>query len=281
MIIPMFEHVIHKQYNQKPLTNNKLKYTDTHAHIYSKKYDDDRADVIRVAVENGVERIYMPNIDVESIDAMLEAELKYPRVCIPMMGLHPCDVKKDFEKQLYVMEEWIQKREFAGIGETGLDLYWDKTFFEQQKEALSIQITWAKKKKWPIILHCRESMDETIAIIKKEKTEDLKGIFHCFSGSLDQAKQIIELGFLLGIGGVSTYKNGGLDKVLPELGLDNVVLETDGPYLAPIPHRGKRNSPEYIPLIAQRVGDLTESALEKVSLITQQNSQRIFHHFKL
>lgn len=222
----------------------------------------------------------MPNIDVASIDAMLEAELRYPGVCIPMMGLHPCDVKKDFEKELYVMEDWIGKREFAGIGETGLDLYWDKTFFEQQKEALKIQIRWAKEKKWPIILHCRESMDETIAIIKEEKTEDLKGIFHCFSGSLEQAKEIIELGFLLGIGGVSTYKNGGLQKILPEIGLEHLVLETDGPYLAPVPHRGKRNSPEYIPIIAARVGDLTACTVDQVSQVTLENSNQIFHHFQ-
>lgn len=257
-----------------------MQYIDSHVHIYSKKYDDDRDDVIRRSVENGVGKLYMPNIDEESIDAMLEAELKYPDICIPMMGLHPCDVKKDFEKALYTMEAWIDKREFAGIGETGLDLYWDKTFFEQQKEALRIQIQWAKQKKWPIILHCRESMDETIEIIKEEKTADLRGIFHCFSGTLVQAKEIIDLGFLLGIGGVATYKNGGLDKILNELGLDHVVLETDGPYLAPVPHRGKRNSPEYIPIIAERVGDLTQSDLEKVSKATLENSIRIFHHFK-
>jgi TatD DNase family protein len=257
-----------------------VQYIDSHVHIYSKKYDDDREDVIRRSVENGVGKLYMPNIDEESIDAMLEAELKYPGICIPMMGLHPCDVKKDFEKVLYTMEAWIDKREFAGIGETGLDLYWDKTFFEQQKEALRIQIQWAKQKKWPIILHCRKSMDETIEIIKEEKTADLKGIFHCFSGTLDQAKEIINLGFLLGIGGVATYKNGGLDKILNELGLEHLVLETDGPYLAPVPHRGKRNSPEYIPIIAERVGDLTQSNLEKVSKATLENSIRIFHHFK-
>lgn len=257
-----------------------MKFTDTHAHIYSNKYDSDRDSVIRNSQELGVEKIYMPNIDVESIDAMLEAERRYPGICIPMMGLHPCDVNKDFEKQLYVMEEWIHKREFAGIGETGLDLYWDKTFFEQQKEALRIQVQWAKEKKWPLILHCRESMDETIAIIQEEKSDDLRGIFHCFSGSQKQAKEIMDLGFLLGIGGVSTYKNGGLDKVIPEIGIDNLVLETDGPYLAPVPHRGKRNSPEYIPLIAQRVADLADVPLEEVSRITQMNSQKIFHHFE-
>ncbi|RPA66445.1 TatD family deoxyribonuclease [Cyclobacteriaceae bacterium YHN15] len=257
-----------------------MEYIDSHVHIYSNKYDNDREDVLRRSIENGVGRLFMPNIDVESIDPMLEVELKFPGTCIPMMGLHPCDVKKDFEKQLYVVEEWISKREFAGIGETGLDMYWDKTFFEQQKEALRVQIQWAKQKKWPIILHCRDSMDETIQIIKEEKTEDLKGIFHCFSGTMDQAKEIIDLGFLLGIGGVVTYKNGGLDKILPNLGLDHIVLETDGPYLAPVPHRGKRNSPEYIPIIAQKIADLTHHSLQKVSEATQENSNRIFHHFK-
>ncbi|MCH7396787.1 TatD family hydrolase [Belliella sp. DSM 107340] len=254
-------------------------FSDTHAHIYSSKYDSDREDVIRETFDNGVQRIFMPNVDVETIDSMLEVELNHPQKCIPMMGLHPCDVKKDFEKSLYIMEEWINKRDFAGIGETGLDLYWDKTFFEQQKEALRIQIQWAKDKKWPIILHCRESMDETIEIIKEMNGVDLFGIFHCFTGSVTQANQIIEMGFKLGIGGVSTYKNGGLDKVLPEIGLDHLVLETDGPYLAPIPHRGKRNSPAYIPIIAQRVADLCQTSLEEVSRITQNNTNLIFHHF--
>jgi len=256
-----------------------VNYIDTHVHIYSDKYAGDREQVIRRTTQNGVSQLFMPNVDVDTIDAMLECELRYPGVCIPMMGLHPCDVKKDFEKQLYVMEDWINKREFAGIGETGLDLYWDKTFFEQQKEALRVQIQWAKEKQWPIILHCRESMDETIAIIREEKGENLKGIFHCFSGSLAQAEEIIQLGFMLGIGGVSTYKNGGLDAVLPHIDPAFVVLETDGPYLAPVPHRGKRNSPEYIPVIAQRVGDLLEKSLEEIAELTSNNAKRIFHHF--
>jgi TatD DNase family protein len=255
-----------------------MRFTDTHAHIYSQKFDNDRADVIREAHEQGVDRIYMPNVDVDTIDAMLEAELKYPG-CIPMMGLHPCDVKKDFEKQLYVMEEWINRRDFAAIGETGLDLYWDKTFFAQQKEALQIQLNWAKQKRWPIVLHCRESMDETIALVEAAKTDELTGIFHCFSGTVEQAKKIIALGFLLGIGGVATYKNGGLDTVLAEIGLEHVVLETDAPYLAPVPHRGKRNSPAYIPYVAEKIGDYTKQSKEQVSLITQNNANKIFHHF--
>lgn len=253
-----------------------MKFTDTHAHIYSTKFDSDRDEVIEKCLEYGVDTIYMPNIDLASIDPMLEAELRYSGICHATMGLHPCDVDKDFEKQLYVMEDWIGKREFAAIGETGLDLYWDKTFFEQQKESLRIQLRWAKEKKWPIILHCRESMDETIAIIKEEKTEDLRGVFHCFNGSLDQAKQIIDLGFLLGIGGVSTYKIGGLDKVVPFIGMEHLVLETDAPYLAPVPHRGKRNSPEYIPVIAERVADLTHQLPATIAEVTRENAKKLF-----
>lgn len=256
-----------------------MNFTDTHAHIYSPKFDGDRDGVISRSVQNGVQKIYMPNINVESIDQMLDAESKYPSICIPMMGLHPCDVKKDFDKELYVMEEWLGKRSFSAIGETGLDLYWDKTFFEEQKESLRIHINWAKQKKLPIILHCRESMDETIEIIREEKTTELKGIFHCFSGSLEQAREIIDLGFLLGIGGVSTYKNGGLDKVFPEISLEHVVLETDSPFLAPVPFRGKRNSPEYIPVIAERLSFLTGKTIQEVSTITEQNSQNIFYRF--
>jgi TatD DNase family protein len=255
-----------------------MKFTDTHAHIYSAKFDQDRADAIREALEEGVEKIFMPNVDVDTIDAMLETESKYPS-CIPMMGLHPCDVKKDFEKQLYVMEDWINKREFAAIGETGLDLYWDRTFFNEQKEALKIQINWAKQKRWPLVLHCRESMDETIAIIEDSNDENLTGIFHCFTGTVAQAEKIISMGFMLGIGGVATYKNGGLDKVLSEIGLEYVVLETDAPYLAPVPHRGKRNAPSYIPIIARQLGDYTKQTLEQVSALTQNNANRIFHHF--
>lgn len=257
-----------------------MRFTDTHAHIYSDKYQSDRQDVIQSALDQGVHRIYMPNVDIDTIEPMLDAESKNPGICIPMMGLHPCDVKEDFEKQLFVMEEWIAKRQFAGIGETGLDLYWDKTFFQQQKEALRIQIQWAKQKQWPIILHCRESMDETIAIIREEKDENLFGIFHCFTGSADQAREIMELGFYLGIGGVSTYKNGGLDLVLPEVGKEKIVLETDGPYLAPVPHRGKRNSPVYIPLVAQRVADIFEISLAEISEITEKNVQTIFKHYQ-
>lgn len=257
-----------------------MNYIDTHAHIYSAKFDSDREEVVQRAVENGVGKIFMPNIDVGSIDAMFEAELRYPGVCIPMMGLHPCDVNKDFEKQLYVMEAWLDKRPFAAVGEIGLDLYWDKTFFEHQQEALKIQIDWAKRKGLPVVLHCRESIDETIEIVKSTKDDRLTGIFHCFTGDLEQAKQIIDMGFLLGIGGVATFKNGGLDKVIPEIGLEHLVLETDAPYLAPVPHRGKRNSPEYIPLIAYRISELAGKSLETVAETTNRNALGIFKHWE-
>ncbi|MDI1321820.1 MAG: TatD family hydrolase [Algoriphagus sp.] len=253
---------------------------DTHAHIYSTKFDSDRDQVIQEIRNAGVERVYMPNVDVNTIEAMLDCEEKYQGLCIPMMGLHPCDVKEDFEEQLLVMEDWLNKRSFAAVGEIGLDLYWDKTFFEQQKKALRIQIGWAKAKNLPIVLHCRESMDETIAIVKEEHDGKLRGIFHCFNGNVSQANQIIEMGFLLGIGGVATYKNGGLDLVIPEIGLENLVLETDAPYLAPVPFRGKRNSPAYLPFIAEKIGDFLKISKEEVALKTKENALNLFHDFQ-
>lgn len=254
---------------------------ETHAHIYSSKFDSDRDEVMDQIREAGIERVYMPNVDVETIDAMLACEEKYPDLCIPMMGLHPCDVKEDFQTQLYVMEEWLEKRPFAAVGEIGLDLYWDKTFFEQQKEALKIQIEWAKKKKLPVVIHCRESMDETIELIRQEQDGSLTGVFHCFTGTLQQAQEIIELGFLLGIGGVSTFKNGGLDQVIPQLELGNLVLETDSPYLAPVPYRGKRNSPVYLPIIAEKIGDYLAISKEEVAKKTKENALNLFREFEL
>jgi len=249
---------------------------DTHAHIYSAKFDSDRDQVIEEIRAAGVSRIYMPNVDVETIDRMLDCESRYGNLCVPMMGLHPCDVKEDFERQLQVMEEWLNKREFAAVGEIGTDLYWDKTTFEIQKEALRIQVGWAIEKELPIVLHCRESIDQTIELIEKAHDGKLSGIFHCFTGTLDQANRIIQMGFLLGIGGVVTYKNGGLDQVIPYIGLENLVLETDAPYLAPVPHRGKRNTPAYLPEIAKRVGDLKETSLEKVAEVTTANALNLF-----
>ena len=251
-------------------------WTDTHAHIYSDEFLPDREDVLSRAREAGVEKIYMPNIDHTSIDAMLEVEMKYPGRCFAMMGLHPCSVKTDFQKELYLVEQWLGKRKFHAVGEIGTDLYWDKTFWEQQKEAFVIQVNWAKKHKLPIIIHCRESIDQTIELLEPLVDKTLRGIFHCFSGDAAQAKRIIAMGFYLGIGGVATFKNGGLDKVLPEVPMDRIVLETDSPYLAPVPHRGKRNEPSYIPLIANKVCELMNVAVEELQKTTSANAGKIF-----
>lgn len=251
-------------------------WTDTHAHIYSKDFDEDRTEMLRQCDDSDIKRIYMPNIDHTSIDDMLELEHRHPRQCFAMMGLHPCSVKKDFENELYRVEEWLSKRKFAAVGEMGTDLHWDKTFWGQQQEAFKIQVGWAKKYRLPIVIHCRESIDETIELLEPLLDGQLTGIFHCFSGNLEQANKIIAMGFYLGMGGVVTFKNGGLDKILPEIDLKNIVLETDSPYLAPTPHRGKRNSPLYIPLIAGKIAEVKKITPEDVKLMTTRNALKLF-----
>lgn len=253
-----------------------MKLIETHAHIYSKEFKDDINEVIEQSRNNSVKKIFMPNIDHSSIDDMLELEHRYPNYCIPMMGLHPCSVKKDFEKELYLVEDWLKKRKFAAVGETGIDLYWDKSFYSYQKESFKIQIGLAKQYKIPIVIHCRESFNETIEIVEGMAEKSLSGVFHCFTGTLDDAKRVIDIGFFLGIGGVATFKNGGLDKVLPELGLENLVLETDSPYLAPVPHRGKRNEPSYVKIVADRVAALCKKDIEEVASNTTRNAYKLF-----
>jgi TatD DNase family protein len=253
-----------------------MPFIDTHSHIYAKDFKDDINEVLEKSRNENIAQIYMPNIDHSSIDGMMELEEKHQDFCISMMGLHPCSVKRDFEKELYLVEEWLSKRKFAAIGETGIDLYWDKTFLGQQQEALTIQIHLAKKYNLPIVLHCRDSFEETISIIEKHKEENLKGVFHCFTGNPDEAQRVINAGFLLGIGGVVTFKNGGLDKVIPDLDLKNIVLETDSPYLAPVPYRGKRNEPTYIPIIASKISQLKNIDIEEVMEITTNNALELF-----
>jgi len=251
-------------------------WIDTHAHLYADEFDTDRAEMMQRAEQNAIGKIFMPNIDHTSIDGMLDLEQKYPTICYPMMGLHPCYVKKDFEKELYLVENWLNKRKFSAVGEMGTDLYWDKTFWDQQVEAFTIQVGLAKKHSLPIVVHCRESMDETIALVEKLQDGKLTGVFHCFTGSKEQAEKLIKLGFYLGIGGVATFKKGGMENVLPHIPVDKIVLETDTPYLAPTPHRGKRNEPAYIPLIAQRVAELKNSTLADVQKATTQNALKLF-----
>lgn len=251
-------------------------WTDTHAHIYLEDFDTDRDDMLTHAREVDVTKIYMPNIDHTSIDRMLEVEEKSTGTCVAMMGLHPCSVKKDFHKELYLVEQWLSKRRFCALGEMGTDLYWDKNFWEQQLEAFTIQVGWAKQFKIPIVIHCRETLDQTIELVEQLKDDNLTGVFHCFTGTLEQADRITKLGFYLGIGGVVTFRNGGMDKVIPSLDLKHMVLETDSPYLAPAPHRGKRNEPKYIPLVAAKVAELKNISLEEVQEVTTRNALDFF-----
>ncbi len=255
-----------------------MQFIDTHAHIYDKQFTNDRQTMLEHTFAAGVNRIYMPNVDSETIDGMLMLEAAYPTHCFATMGLHPCSVEKNFEQELQIVESWLQKRSFAAIGEIGLDYYWSMEFVEQQKKALQIQVQWAKQFQLPIIIHCRNSFHETVAVLKEVGIEGVTGIFHCFSGTLEEAQTAIDLGFKLGIGGVCTFKNGGLDKVLPFVDLKHIVLETDSPYLAPVPHRGKRNETSYIPLIAQRVADLMQKPLKTVAEVTTQNALSLFQY---
>ncbi len=256
-----------------------MPFIDTHAHMYAEQFDQDRDEAIQRAIESGVERIYLPNIDHTSIDAMLELEAKYPEHCFAMMGLHPCSVKEDFEKELQIVEDWLGKRKFVAVGEMGTDLYWDQTHFEQQQEAFRLQVAWAKKYDLPIVIHCRDSFQETVDLLKplKKENPNLKGIFHCFTGSVADAEQVIDLGFLMGIGGVATFKKAGMDQVLPQVDLKHLVLETDSPYLAPVPHRGKRNESAYIPKIAQRVAEIKDLPLEQIAKATTEQALQLFH----
>ena len=251
-------------------------WIDSHAHIYLKEFAPDRAEVLGRCMGNNVQKIYMPNIDHTSVDDMLEVEAKNPAQCISMMGLHPCSVKKDFEKELYVVESWLSKRPFAAIGEIGTDLYWDKAYWGQQKEAFTVQVNWARQYGLPVVVHCRDSIDQTIALVEALHDDKLKGVFHCFTGTVAQARQVTKLGFYLGLGGVSTFKNSGMDKVIPELDINTIVLETDSPYLSPVAHRGKRNEPAYIPIIARRVAELRKIPLEELQQATTSNVQRLF-----
>lgn len=252
-----------------------MQLTDTHTHIYYHEGEDFNRQMQR-CFDNGVDRLFLPNVDVPSIDKVMKSVQAFPENCFPMLGLHPCSVKDDFILQLNIIEKEILKHKIVAIGEIGLDLYWDKTTFEIQKEAFLIQANWAKELALPIVIHCRDAFDELFDLLEKLKDDRLFGIFHCFTGNLQQAKRAIDLGFLLGIGGVVTFKNSGLDKVVEQIDLKNIVLETDAPYLAPVPFRGKSNESSYLIHIAQKVADLHETSIEEVARITTENSITIF-----
>ncbi|RRB07148.1 TatD family hydrolase [Larkinella rosea] len=254
---------------------------DTHAHIYDLQFNDMEV-MLKTAEEQGVTEIWMPNCAKETIDGMMALAEKYPDRCRPMMGLHPCYVCETVEDELATIEDWLNRYPFIAIGEIGLDFYWDLTHVGRQFEAFSTQLRWASERNLPISIHSRSAANggrnafsEAADLIEKLALPNLNGIFHCFVGTLDEARRAIELGFKLGIGGVSTFKNGGLDKVLPSVDLEHLVLETDAPYLAPVPYRGKRNEPAYLKLIAQRVADLKQLPLAVVDEQTTRNAQHL------
>lgn len=251
---------------------------DTHTHLYADAFAADRAEVIQRALDGGVTRFYLPNIDHTSVEGMLALEARYPAHCFAMMGLHPCHVDAHVEQALHEVETWLNRRPFVAVGEIGTDLHWDQTYRAQQAEAFRIQVGWAQARDLPVVIHCRDSFDWTMELLEPLHDARLRGIFHCFTGTAAQARRAVELGFLLGIGGVATFKNGGLDQVLPHIDLQHLVLETDSPYLAPVPHRGRRNEPAFVALVAQRVADLHQTTLAAVARVTTHNACRLFGH---
>lgn len=253
-----------------------MEFIDTHTHLYSDQFKDDRDEAIKNAIEEGVAKFFLPNIDASSIEGMKELEKKYPGKCYAMMGLHPCSVGANYEKELAVVEQELAQRNFVAIGEIGIDLYWDKTFIKEQEDAFRRQIQWAKKYNLPIVIHCREAFDEILSILDDENDEQLSGIFHCFTGTVEQGQHILNYGnFKLGIGGVVTFKNAGLDKVVEQFSINDLVLETDAPYLAPAPFRGKRNESKYLPRVAEKLAEIFRLPLAKVAEITSNNALEI------
>jgi TatD DNase family protein len=251
---------------------------DTHTHIFLEEFDSDRDKTIARAEENGITKVFLPNVDNTTIQRVLALSKQYPNYCYPLIGLHPTSVKENFMDELNIVTELLEKETFYGIGETGIDLYWDKTFLAQQKESFIFQIELAKKYNLPLIIHVRESFNEVFEIVDQMNDSSLKGIFHCFSGNYEQALKIIEYGgFKLGIGGVVTFKNTGLDKVISQIDLEHLVLETDAPYLAPVPFRGQRNECSYILNIAQKIAEIYKTSVEKVAETTSRNAICLFN----
>jgi TatD DNase family protein len=249
---------------------------DTHTHLYLDDFKEDIQQVISRANEAGVERFYLPAIDSSETDNLLHLEQLFPGKCFAMMGLHPCSVKENYKEELDLVKGWLDKRPFAAIGEIGLDFYWDKTFTAQQYEAFEQQIQWALQYELPIVIHTRNAMQETIDVVKKYRTKGLRGIFHCFSGSYENAVEIIDCGFYLGIGGVVTYKNAGLAEAIKDIDIQHLVLETDAPYLTPVPYRGKRNESSNLTLIAQKLADIKGLTIEEVAAATTLSASKVF-----
>ena len=250
--------------------------TDTHTHLYSEAFEEDRDIVIRNAIDNGVSRFFIPAIDSTYSQSMLDLQQKYPEHIYLMMGLHPTHVKENFKDELDHVKEMLLEHKFFAVGEIGIDLYWDKTFLKQQQEAFRFQIQLAKKYQLPIVIHCRDAFDEIFEVLEEEKGNDLYGIFHCFTGTLEQARRAISYNMKLGIGGVVTFKNGKIDTFLKEIDLKHIVLETDSPYLAPVPYRGKRNESAYLIEVLKKLSDIYAVNEEVIATITTQNSKEVF-----
>lgn len=250
--------------------------TDTHTHLYYEADPEKLAQLMQRCLDNEVSRLFLPNVDVSSVPQVFNLVKLYPENCFPMLGLHPCDVKPDFQEELNTIRQATVQGKIYAIGEIGIDLHWDKTTLPFQQDAFKQQISWAMELDLPIVIHCREAFDEILEILSEMKNEKLRGIFHCFTGTAEQADQVIELGFYLGIGGVLTYKNSGLDKSIAHISLNHIVLETDSPYLTPVPFRGKPNESSYLVYVAQKLADLKQVSIEEVARITTSNSKTIF-----
>jgi TatD DNase family protein len=253
-----------------------MQLIDTHTHLYLPEFDNDRDEVVQHAIENNVEKLLLPNIDIHSMDSMLASEKRYKGICHSMIGLHPTSVGEDFLYQLDLLEERATQHSFIAVGEIGIDLYWDKTFIKEQITAFKRQIQFSLKHGLPVVIHSRESFPEVFEVLNEFEGSGLKGVFHAFTGDISCAEKVIKMGFLLGIGGIVTFKNSGLDKVVKEIGAENLILETDSPYLAPTPFRGKRNESSYISLINKKIAEILEADEELVAAKTFSNSIELF-----
>jgi len=254
-----------------------MKLIDTHSHIYADDFKSEIENIISRSKECGIDKILLPNIDSKSTPQLHNLVDNYPETCIPMMGLHPTSVKENYMEELQLCERWLSKRKYIAIGEIGIDLYWDKTFLKQQQDAFEIQINWARELDLPIIIHSRESFNEIFEILDNHPIKKYKGVFHSFTGNQEQAKHAIDLGFYLGVNGIVTFKNAGLDKTISKIPIQNIVIETDSPYLAPAPHRGKRNESSFLIHIAQKLSEIYNISIEDIAKATSHNAKTLFN----
>lgn len=254
-----------------------MQFIDTHTHLFLQEFDSDREQVIDNAKTIGVKKLLLPNVDSSTVERLQNMVAKFPDYCIPMAGLHPTSVNGEYKKELELVERFLGDNNVCAIGEIGIDLYWDKTFVKEQEEVFRYQIDIAKKNNLPIVIHARDSFDEIFRVMKDVHDDNLTGVFHAFTGNQSQAKQIIDWGFYIGLGGILTFKNSGLDKVVNTIDINHIVLETDSPYLAPVPKRGKRNESAYIINIAQKLADIKNITIEEVALVTTQNAEQLFN----